>query len=276
MERDLLWEPEVSDTLHTTLGRTGQRVFRLGLSGSYWPGEAALRTGIEAGMNYLFWYYWDRQMTRVLREVFPTRREKLVLATGVSNLGNWAIRHGIESCLRRLRTDYLDVFHIFWVGDGKLKPGTLELLQRFKEQGRIRHIAISTHARRYAGELVQQGLLDVVMLRYNAAHRGADQDIFPYLPASQPGVVSYTATRWGKLLQRPRRWPGNGRIPTAGDCYRFTLSNPNVHVCLTAPRNVRQLEENLAAVARGPLPPEDMAFMSDFGDAVQQQCKFYL
>ena len=51
------------------LGRTGRRVFRLGLSASYRPGEAAVRAGLDAGMNYLFWYWWDNQMTRVLREV---------------------------------------------------------------------------------------------------------------------------------------------------------------------------------------------------------------
>ncbi|MBI3696798.1 MAG: aldo/keto reductase [Acidobacteria bacterium] len=255
--------------LSTTLGRTGLPVFRLGLTGAYWPGEAALRAGIDAGMNYIFWYYWDRQMTRVLHEVLPANREKFVIATGVSNLGNWAVRRGIESCRRRLRTDYLDVFHIFWVGEGKLKSETLDLLRRYKEEGKIRQIAISTHVRRYAGELIRQGVLDVVMCRYNAAHRGAEQEIFPYLPLSEPGVVSYTATRWGRLLRAPRGW--SGQVPTAGECYRFVLSNPNVHVCLTAPRNARELEENLAAVAKGPLPPDAIEFMRPFGDFVHRR-----
>ncbi len=262
--------------LHTTLGRTGLRVFRLGLSARYRPGEAALRAGIEAGMNYLFWFYWDEQMIRVLREVLPGRREKFVVATGVGNFGNWVIRRGLESSLRRLRADYIDVFHIFRASAGSLKPRTLDLLRRFREEGKIKYIAISTHDRRYGGELVRQGVLDVLMMRYNAAHRGAEQDIFPHLPSSHPGVVSYTATRWGKLLQRPRRWPASERTPTAGDCYRFVLSNPDVHICLTAPRNGRELEENLSAVARGPLSPEEIAFMRGFGDVVHEQSSFFL
>ena len=262
--------------LHTTLGRTGRRVFRLGLSGSYWPGEPALRKGIEAGMNYLFWYYWDRQMTRVLHEVLPGRREDFVIPTGVSNLGTWLIRRGLESCLRRLRTDYIDVFHLFWLGDGKLSDRTLDLLRQFREEGKVRSIAVSTHARRYAGELVCRGALDVLMMRYNAAHRGAEQDIFPHLAASDPGVVSYTATRWGKLLRRPRGWPQNERVPTAGDCYRFVLGNPHVDVCLTAPRSARELEENLAAVARGPLAEDDREFLCRFGDAVRARSPWFL
>lgn len=227
-------------------------------------------------MNYLFWYFWDRHMTRVLREILPADREKYVVATGVANLGSWMVNRGLHSCLRRLRTDYIDVFHIFWAGDGRISPRTLETLQRAKEQGKIRNIAVSTHARRYAGQLVREGKLDVLMMRYNAAHRGAEQEIFPELPASEPGVVSYTATRWTKLLKRPRRWPESERIPTAGDCYRFVLSNPNVHVCLTAPRSCRQLEENLAAVARGPLAEDEMDFMRRFGDVVHQESKFFL
>jgi aryl-alcohol dehydrogenase-like predicted oxidoreductase len=262
--------------LHSVLGRTGRIVFRLGLSGSYHPGEATLHAGLDAGMNYVLWYWWQKDMARVLREVFPARREQIILATGVNNLGNWAVRRGLEACLRTLKTDYIDIFQIFWVGTDGLKPQTLDLLRRYQEDGKIRHIAISTHNRCYAAELVRQGVLDVVMTRYNAAHRGAEEDLFPQLPASNPGVVSYTATCWKELLQRPQGWPKDGPQPAAGDCYRFVLSNPNVDVGLTAPASRRELEENLAAVARGPLDPDEMAFMHGFGDAVYQEGRRWL
>lgn len=252
----------MSDFLHSTLGRTGRPVFRLGLSGAYWPGEAALRSGIDAGMNYLFWYYWDRQMTRVLRSVLPANREKFTVATGVCNYA-WAVRRGVDASLRKLNTEYLDVFHVFWVGAGGLRPGVLDLLERYKQEGKIRAIAVSTHHRPLAAQLVKQGVLDVLMMRYNAAHRGAEVEIFPHLAASQPGVVSYTATRWRTLLGRPR--------PTAGDCYRFVLSNPNVDACLMAPTNRAQLDQNLAALAQGPLAAEEMEFMRRFGAEVRQR-----
>jgi aryl-alcohol dehydrogenase-like predicted oxidoreductase len=59
-------------------------------------------------------------------------------------------------------------------------------------------------------------------------------------------------------------------------CYRFVLSNPQVNVCLTAPRNMKQLEENIAAVRQGPLPEDEMAFMREFGDAVYRQYKWFM
>ena len=264
------------DFLHSTLGRTGTRVFRLGLSATYRPGERALREGVDAGMNYLFWYWTDVQMTRVLRDVLPGRREQFVVTTGTMFQAPWILRRVLESSLRRLRTEYVDFFHIFWVGDGKLTLRTLDLLQRFRDEGKIRGVAISTHARRYAAELVQQGALDLLMMRYNAAHRGAERDIFPHLPASQPGVVSYTATRWTHLLRRPRGWPESEPIPTADDCYRFVLSNPHVHVCLTAPRSLKELRQNLGALAQGPLADDRLAFLRQFGDAVHAQHPFFL
>ena len=89
--------------LRAKLGGVTVPVFRLGLAGSYWPGEAAIRSGIDAGINYLFWYYWDAQMTRVLRDILPSNREKYVIATGVANVPAWYVPKAVDQCLRRVR-----------------------------------------------------------------------------------------------------------------------------------------------------------------------------
>mgnify|MGYP002399651182 CR=1 FL=1 len=114
------------------------------------------------------------------------------------------------------------------------------------------------------------------MARYNAAHRGAEQDIFPHLQKHNPGLISYTATRWSYLLRRPKNYPKDGRIPTAGECYRFVLSNPDVDVCLTAPYNEKQLLENIKAIQAGPLSEDDMNFMRRFGDIVHHTKKWFM
>jgi len=262
------------DFLHTTLGKTGLAVHRLGLSGCYWPGKQAIYRALDEGLNYFFHYGFDLQMVRVLRDVLKTNREKYVVATGAYNY-IWFrqnIRRTLEKRLRQLRTDYIDVFHFLGVMKRREFPEqVLEELRTLRDEGQVRAIAISTHDRKFAGELAARDALDVLMIRYNAAHRGAEQEIFPYLAAHNPGVVSYTATRWRRLLQRPRGWPQAGRVPTAGMCYRFVLSNPHVHVCLNAPSNEKQLLENLAAVRQGPLDEEEMQFMRAFGEAVHQQ-----
>lgn len=255
----------------TTLGRTGIPVRRLGLSASYWPGRKTVYHALDAGLNFFFCYGWDVQMTRVLRDTFRTRRQELVVATGAYNLvwGYPNLRRSLEKRLRQLGTDYIDVFLFLGVLKPKQYPDKItEELCRFREEGKVRAIGLSCHDRQFAGRLATQGTLDSLMIRYNAAHRGAEADIFPQLAAHDPGLISYTATRWNYLLRRPRAWPKSDRIPTAGDCYRFVLSNAHVDVCLTAPRNLKQLRENLAAVAQGPLAGDEMDFMRRFGDVV--------
>ena len=56
--------------------------------------------------------------------------------------------------------------------------------------------------------------------------------------------------------------------------YRFVLSNLHVLVCLTAPANLRQFEENLAALQQGPLSEDEMAFIRKFGDEVHRRKKW--
>ncbi len=59
-----------------------------------------------------------------------------------------------------------------------------------------------------AGQLAEESPLDLFMIRYNAAHPGAERDIFPHLARRQPAVVAYTATSWRKLLKAPSKWDG--------------------------------------------------------------------
>jgi len=116
----------------------------------------------------------------------------------------------------------------------------------------------------------------MIMMRYNAAHRGAEQDIFPHRAAHNPGIINFTATRWRYLIRRHKNWPKDQPIPTPGHCYRFVLSNPHVHVCLTAPTNARQLQENVAALNQGPLSGEEMQFMKAYGDVVHRTKKWFM
>ncbi|MFZ5516905.1 MAG: aldo/keto reductase [Candidatus Zhuqueibacterota bacterium] len=264
---------------HTILGKTGLAVHRLGISGTYWPGQATLHKALDAGLNYFFFFNIDKQMIRFLRTEMKGNREKFVIATGAYNLlvGHPNIERTLEKRLRQIDTDYIDIFMFLGVMKEKQFPVALrEQMYRLKESDKIRHIGISTHDRKFAGRLAAEGALDVIMMRYNAAHRGAEQDIFPHLKVHNPGVVSFTATRWRYLLRRPKNWPGDERIPTPGMCYRFVLSNPNVHVCMTAPSNPAQIDENLAALSQGPLSEEDIRFMQRFGDAVHHTKTWFM
>ena len=256
------------DFLYRELPRLGKRVFRLGLAASYGLDEAGARAALERGLNYVFWTASTRKLTRALKSVLPRDRDKLVITAGPTfGYFRGAVRRAAEKALRLLGTDYIDVFQLFWLGKmSAWSEGTVEELVALREEGKVRAIGVSIHDRPRAGKLAKDSPLDLLMIRYNAAHPGAEQDIFPHVADRQPMVVAYTATSWRKLLRRPRGW--KGRVATAGDCYRFCLSNEHVDVVLCAPGTVERLDQNLAAVRRGPLSDEDMAFMRELGRAV--------
>jgi len=270
---------QTDNFLYTTLGRTGMEIHRVGFSATYRPGKKIIYKALDEGINYFFGYGIDTQMTAVMRDVLKNNREKYVLATGVYNLivGYPDIRRTLEKRLRQFGTEYIDVFLFLGVTKEKDFPqAARDELYRLRDEGKVRAIGMSTHDRKFAGTLAREGALDVMMVRYNAAHRGAEEEIFPYLQQHNPGIISFTATRWRKLTRRPKKWSKDEVVPTPGMAYRFVLSNPHVHVCMMAPSNPAQFEMNMNEIRKGPLDEEEFTFMKSFGDAVYRRKRWFM
>lgn len=267
------------DFLHTTLGRTGWPVYRIGLSASYRPGSETVQAALDHGVNFFFGFGLDTQLRKGLRDVISRTRERVHIATGAYNYiwGRSNLRRALEKRLRQFGTEYIDLFMFLGIMKPREFPrSVLDGMLRLKEEGKVRAIGVSIHDRKYAGMLAASGELDVLMIRYNAAHRGAERDIFPHLTAQNPGLVSYTATRWTALTRAPRGWDKNRSLPPAASAYRFVLTNPAVHVCLMAPRSLRQFEENMRQIEAGPLQEEEMVVMREYGDAVYGQHRWFM
>ncbi len=192
----------------------------------------------------------------------------MVVATGPTlGYSGGHIRRATDKILQTLDTDYIDILQLFWLGKTSAwTQGTTDALLELRESGKVRRIGVSIHDRERAGRLAADSPLDLLMVRYNAAHPGAERDIFPHVDPARTAVVAYTATRWRKLLKRPRGW--KGPVPTAADCYRFCLSHPSVDIVLTGPKNKAQLKENLEGVAKGPMTEEELVWMREFGSVV--------
>lgn len=253
---------------HRHVARLGKRLFRLGLSASYGLDEAAAREALEGPFQYVFWTPTARVLTAPLREALRRDRERYAVATGPTfGFFRGSLRRAVERSLRLLGTDHLDVLQLYWVSRmSALGPGMLEELVRLRSEGKVKAVGVSIHDRPRAGRLAADSPLDLLMIRYNAAHPGAEAEIFPHLAARRPAVVAYTATSWRKLLKPRRGW--DGPPMTAGDCYRFCLTSPHVDLVLTAPGTAARLRENVAALERGPLTPDEERRFRDFGRAV--------
>ena len=260
------------DFLYRDVPALGGRMFRLGLAVNYGIDGQDLEWALDQGVNYVFWTPGARKVTKSLKKIIDRDRKSIILASGpTTGYFGGSVKRACERLLKKLGTDYLDVFQLFWLGRGSAwRASTIDALVSLRESGMVRAIGVSTHNRKRAGKLAEYSPLDLLMIRYNAAHTGAEQDIFPYLSKRKPAVVAYTATRWRGLLKSPGGW--NGPVMTAADCYRFCLSNPHVDLVLTGPKNRGQLEENLQDLrAKGPLSKEETRWISDFGKVVHRE-----
>ena len=246
-----------------------KRVHRLGLALNMGLDADGVSAALERGVNYLFWTRArTSHLVPVLKQALARDRQKYVIATGPTfGFFRGSVRSRCEAALKTLGTDYLDVFQLFWLGKTSAwSEGVIEELVKLKAEGKIRAIGVSIHDRARAGRLAAASVIDLFMLRYNAAHPGSERDVFPHLAQRHPNVVAYTATSWRKLLRKPGRW--DGAPMTAGDCYRFCLASPHVDVVLSGPATQQELEENLAALDKGPLSSEENEWMRRFGQVV--------
>ncbi|HLK66283.1 MAG TPA: hypothetical protein VKU19_22770 [Bryobacteraceae bacterium] len=248
------------------LGRTGLRVGPLGVAASYGVPAAAVERAFDRGVNYLYWGSMRRAaFGEAIRHLAPQRDRLVVVLQSYSRVGG-LVGWSIERALRSLRLDYADVLLLgIW---GKPVSGRiLEACQKARQRGLVHFLGVSTHNRSLVPHFAAQ--FDVVHFRYNAAHPGAEMDIFPHLPAkNRAGTVSFTATSWGQLL-KGGKLPAGERVPTASDCYRFALTRPEVDVCLTGPANAAQMDEALKTLERGPMNEEELAWMRRVGQAVR-------
>lgn len=252
------------------LGRTGVKVCRLGMASGYGADEAMVEEAVARGVNYLYWGAWrSKRMAAGIKKVIQRNREDLTIVLHSAARSKSSLDRLVQKSMTRLGVDHLDVL-LLSRGGSKMKPSQrlMEHALELKDHGLVSFLALSSHNRLMFPELEEQKLFDIFHIRYNAAHRGAEKEVFDTLPQEGgPGVVSFTNTRWGSLLN-PANMPPGESTPTPTDCYRFVLSHPKVHVAVCAPNSMRQLRENLKILEMGPMSQEELDRMRRIGDHV--------
>ena len=154
-------------------------------------------------------------------------------------------------------------------------PRYIEVFEKMKSLDMVRFLSLSSHNRPLLPKFLEDYAngecpYELLMLRYNAVHRGAESDVFPYVRQKSPTILTYTATRWGHLVD-PAKMP-NGEAPiSAKDCYRYSLSHEAVDMVLCGPASEAQLDEAISALEAGPLAEDERTRIENIGSYLYQQ-----
>src|SRR5271169_5112932 len=173
---------------------------------------------LERGVNYLYWGSMrTAKFGEGLRSLRSRRDEfRLVIQSysRIAALVSWSL----ERALKSLGMDHADIL-LLGMWNKNVASVIFDQALRLRERSLIRAIAVSTHNRPLAPEIARSSDVDILHVRYNAVHPGAERDIFPKLPApeARPGIVTFTATCWGDLM-KPDKLPVGEKIPSAADC----------------------------------------------------------
>lgn len=256
-----------------TLGQTGLGLSPLVLSGAHGLPAAACAEAYDAGVRGFFWEPRYRELSRFLRSRRLVR-DSFVVVAGTYYAGAEGIRADVERTLKQLRFDFIDVFLLFWVRSSeRVSMDDFGVLDALRSEGKIKTFGFSSHDRTICMDALTRAPWPVVMTRHSAAHPGAEEKLFPLAMAKNTGILTFTATCYGRLLRPTNELDASQTValPTAADCYRYSLSQPGVSASLTAPRNRDELLENLEVLDGEKLDTENRKAIRAHGVAVRAE-----
>jgi aryl-alcohol dehydrogenase-like predicted oxidoreductase len=295
---------------YNVLGRTGLRVSvaglgcggpsRLGLAGlkdSTNPENfviAHVRGAIDLGINFFDTAEWYGTEGVVGKAIAGVPRDRLVISTKKNIVPEdhpdpeKEIRQSLEQSLKRLGTDYVDVYHVHGA-EPQDYPNAVErhlpAMLKLRDEGKLRFVGITERfvtdsAHSMAERAVRDGVWNVVMVGFNLLNPCARENIFPSTKASGVGtLISYALRR---ALSQPERLKklcaelvnkgaiargainpddpldfvikDGGAASVQDAAYRFCRHEPGVDVVLTGTGNPVHLKANVESLCRPALP----------------------
>lgn len=257
------------------LGSTGLRVSRLGFGCIKFAQcreadvAAALHRALELGVTFFDTARAYGTSEEMIGRAIGSRRSEYVLATKSLGRTAQAVSADLETSLRNLRTDHVDILFLHTVSDAEtygevMAPGGgYEAAARAREQGAVGHIGVSIHrdlpTMRRA---VESGAFEVLMAAVSPLDQEGAAALLPLARRHGLGTVIMKPLSGGQLASPP----GPGGLPVSPDpvvsgALRWVLSNPEVDTVIPGMVSAQQVEDNVAAAERGPLSDAERAGM---------------
>jgi aryl-alcohol dehydrogenase-like predicted oxidoreductase len=219
-------------------------------------GIACLNRAIDLGITYLDTSP-DYGSEPVLGEVMKTRRDEVFLATKINNRSRDGVRKELEDSLQKLQTDHVDLIQVHAVNawadlDMVLAPdGALSALEQARQEGLVRFIGITGHARpNVLGEALKQYPFDTVLVALGMADRlvtSPETFCLPLAAERNIGVIAMKVFGHGEFQDREL-------------ALRYSLGLPGVSLAILGMDSIKHVEENVElAHAFRPLEEQEEA-----------------
>lgn len=176
-------------------------------------GKQVVRTALNNGINLIdtAYAYGNGRSEELIGEVLQEKefdRSRVIIATKAAhdpdqheafNNSPEFLTRSVEDALRRLQTDYIDLFYIHFPDKETPKNEAVAALHRLKEDGKIRAIGVSNFSMEQLKEANIDGYVDVVEDQYSLIHRTAEKERWPYLKQNNISFVPYFPLASGLL-----------------------------------------------------------------------------
>ena len=276
---------------YVTLGRTDLRVSDISFGSSGSSDPRLVRHAAERGVTYFDTAesYRGGRAEEAIGEALAGRRERFVVASkhkAWSGETRESMTAALEGSLRRLRTDYVDIYYNHAVNDVRRlqNPEWREFTDRAIRDGKIRFRGVSGHGSNLAECLdyaLDHDLADVILAAYNFAedasffekmrarfHFVAPQTglsaVLERASAKGVGVVAMK-TLMGARLNDMRPYETGGAT-FAQAAFRWVLSSPDIDGLLVSMNDTASIDEYVAASGAGPLSAEELGVLGRYAE----------
>ena len=225
------------------LGRTGLKVKTLGFGGipiqriSEAESVEVVRRCYELGMNYFdtarAYTVSEERIGKALEDV----RDEVIIATKSGKRTAEEVEKELETSLKNLRTDYIDVYQLHNVTyqeqwDQVRGPGgAMETLNKAKEEGVIKHISVTSHSPDLSIDLVKSGLFETLLIPYNYLTPKPAEELLPLCQKLNVGTI----------IMKPF---GGGAFSNANTALKYVFNNPDTDLVIPGVLSLAEVEEN--------------------------------
>jgi len=165
--------------------------------------KATIRAALDAGVNFFDTAegYGDGASEVVLGRALAGRRHEAVIATKVSraHLSGDEVQQACENSLRRLQTDYIDLYQIHWPSRTVPLDETIEALEKLRQQGKVRAIGVCNFGVQDLSRLLKAGWAETNQLPYSLLWRAIEHEIRQKCVDEGIGILCYSPLAQGLL-----------------------------------------------------------------------------